>query len=385
MNSSVANTCEQFAHIFERSATEVASAPGRVNLIGEHTDYTGGFVLPLALAQRTYVVAAPRNDTTVRVFSQHTGEFHEFSIATQPGEVRGWAAYVAGMIWSLTSDGIACPGADLLIDSDVPLGAGLSSSAALEYAVAVAMCALADVNRTATQLALLAQRAENSYVGMPSGNMDQLASMHGVVNRALFIDTRSLEVEAVPIQLDQASLSLLVIDSQAPHRLVDGGYAARRHACQHATDELGIAALRDICIADLESALPQLSSDLLRRRVRHVVTENVRVLDVVALLRDGTDLPAIGAYLTQSHNSLRDDFEVTVPEVNTAVNAAIRAGAYGARMIGGGFGGCVIALVQTAAAESIADAVIAQFAKASFTAPTWFLATPSDGASLARF
>lgn len=376
---------EHFVQTYGVPPTKIASAPGRLNLIGEHTDYTGGFAMPLALQQRTQVAAAPRTDRTVRVFSLRTGERREFSVATQPGDVTGWAAYVAGTVWSLGLDGIECTGADLLIDSDVPVGAGLSSSAALECAVAVTLCALAAATRTPTQFALLAQRAENDYVGVPTGNMDQLASMHGQAGQALFLDTRSLAVEPVRLDLRQHGLSLLVIDSHAPHRLLDGEYAARRTACQQATDELGIAALRDISETNLDGALSQLSSELLRRRVRHIVTENARVLEVAALLRGGVDPRSVGDYLTRSHESMRDDFEITVAEVDLAVAAAIAAGAHGARMTGGGFGGCVIALVDTERTESIAEAVADAFAHASFAAPSSFIAEPSDGARSDQF
>lgn len=360
-----------FAGAYGHPPAGVWFAPGRVNLIGEHTDYNDGFVLPLALAQGTVVAAAPSDGPRSRVVSTFEDGRVEFDPRTvAPGGVSGWGAYVAGTVWALrTGDrqtaGLEVGPLDLWIDSDVPYGAGLSSSAALECAVAVAVTELAgarlggdpgQVDRL--RLALVAKLAENDFVGAPTGYMDQLASMLGVSGHALFIDTRSLRTEPVPFDTAAAGLVLLVVDSRAPHRHADGEYAARRASCEEAVRQLGVPALRDVDAADLEATLTRLSDDELRRRVRHIVTEDGRVLDTVALLRDGR-LRAVGPLLTASHASMRDDFEITVPEVDVLVEAAVAAGAHGARMTGGGFGGCVIALVDAGAAGRVGDAMTA--------------------------
>jgi galactokinase len=279
------------------------------------------------------------------------------------------------VVWALGPD---APGADLYLDSDLPTGAGLSSSAALECAVLSALHDLGGLHIPPAELARLAQRAENDYVGMPCGIMDQTASLRCEEGHALFLDTRSGDVEQVPFDVVSEGLSLLVIDSRAPHELVDGEYAARRESCERAATELGVRALRDVTVAELPAALARLD-DMTARRARHVVTENARVLDTVALLRAG-DLRGIGPLMTASHASLRDDFEVTVAQLDTAVDAALSAGAYGARMTGGGFGGCVIALVDEAAADNVAGAVAKAYAAAGFDPPVAFTAAPSAGA-----
>jgi galactokinase len=354
-------------------------APGRVNLVGEHTDYNDGFVLPLALPHGTVVAARGRSDGVLRIVSLRRGAQADVSLATlAPGSVSGWAAYPAGVAWALQQAGHAVSGADLLLDGDVPLGAGLSSSASLECASALALTDLSRVSIDATALALLAQHAENDFVGMPCGAMDQLASMHGRAGHLVFVDTRTLAVEPVPFDLQRWGLALLVVDTRAPHRLVDSEYAQRRASCEQAAAELGVPSLRDV--DDLDAALAALADPLLRRRVRHVVSENDRVLGTVTALRAGADPRSIGAALTASHVSLRDDYEVTVPELDVAVEAALAGGAAGARMTGGGFGGCVIALVEAPATAQVASAVAAAFAERGWRAPASFVAVPSDGA-----
>ncbi|MGN6331652.1 MAG: galactokinase [Motilibacteraceae bacterium] len=355
-------------------------APGRVNLIGEHTDYNDGFVLPLALPQRVTVAARRREDGVLRLRSlQEDGEV-EVAPGDGPGDVAGWAAYVAGVAWALREKGVDVPGADLVVDGEVPLGAGLSSSAALECAVGLALLDLAGAALSPTELALAAQHAENDYVGTPCGVMDQMASVHGQRGHVLFLDTRSLEVEPVPFDLERRGLALLVVDTRAPHRLVDGEYAERRATCHAAAKALGVPALRDVALSDLPSELDRLDSDVARRRVRHVVTEDARVLEVVDHLRRGEDPRVVGPLLTASHASLRDDYEVTVPELDTAVDAALAAGAHGARMTGGGFGGSVIALVEAADVDAVSDAVAAAFDEAGFAPPRTFVAVPAEGA-----
>ncbi|MBX7269215.1 galactokinase [Micromonospora sp. Llam7] len=358
------------------------AAPGRVNLIGEHTDYNDGFVLPFALPLRTVVAAAPQPAGNWTVWSELTGEtigFGADEVAT-PGRVTGWGAYVAGVVWALREAGHPVPGARLAIASDVPLGAGLSSSAALEAATLTALVDLGGLEVPAEHQPRLAQRAENRYVGAPTGVMDQSAAIRCLAGHALFLDCRTERVEHIPFDLDLAGLAVLVLDSRAPHRHADGEYAARRDTCEKAAALLGVPALRDVPTVGLDDALARLPDDETRRRVRHVVTEDQRVLDTVALLRDGR-VRHIGGLLTASHASMRDDFAITVPEVDTAVDAALAAGALGARMTGGGFGGCVLALVDADDAERVAAAVTAAYAERGFAAPGHVTVTPSAGAT----
>ncbi|MFE9652797.1 galactokinase [Micromonospora sp. NPDC006431] len=358
------------------------AAPGRVNLIGEHTDYNEGFVLPFALPLRTVVAAAPRDDERWTVWSELADEPVEFgpAEADEPGRVTGWAAYVAGVLWALRAAGHRVPGARLAVASDVPVGSGLSSSAAVEAAVLAALVELGGLDLPADRWPRLAQRAENDYVGAPTGIMDQSAVIRGRPGHTLFLDCRTEDVEQIPFDLAAAGLAMLVVDSRAPHRHADGEYAARRASCERAARTLGVPALRDVAVADLDAALAKLPDEETRRRVRHVVTEDQRVLDTVALLRAGR-VPDIGPLLTASHASMRDDFEITVPEVDTAVEAALAAGAYGARMTGGGFGGCVLALVDADRAPAVADAVTAAYAERGFAAPGTLTALPVGGAT----
>ncbi|MFY1700364.1 MULTISPECIES: galactokinase [Micromonospora] len=358
------------------------AAPGRVNLIGEHTDYNDGYVLPFALPLRTVVAAAPQEGQRWTVRSELADEPVTFTAddVAGPGRVTGWAAYVAGVVWALREAGHAVPGARLTIASEVPLGAGLSSSAALEAAVLAALVDLGGLDLPVQEQPRLAQRAENAYVGAPTGIMDQSAVLRCRAGHALFLDCRTEQVEQIPFDLAAAGLALLVVDSRAPHRHADGEYAARRASCERAAGLLGVPALREVGVADLPGALDRLPDPRDRRRLRHVVTENQRVLDTVALLRAGR-IREIGPLLTASHHSMRDDFEITVPEVDTAVEAALAAGALGARMTGGGFGGCVLALVESDSAGAVAEAVRAAYARRGFPAPTWFTALPAAGAT----
>ena len=367
-----------FADVFGREPELGWRSPGRVNLIGEHTDYNDGFVLPLALEREVRVLSAPRGAGLLRLASAQTpGPPVEVVLdGLAPGAVEGWAAYVAGTAWALQGHGVDLVGADVLVDGDVPRGAGLSSSAALECASAGALLALAGAELPLVEVALLAQRAENDFVGMPCGVMDQFASTHGRAGALLLLDTRSLEARTIPFDLAAEGLRLVVIDTRAPHRLVDGEYAARRASCEQAAVLLGVPALRDV--DDLGSAMSRLDDDVLQRRVRHVVTENARVLDVVALLESG-DVRAIGPLLTASHESLRDDYEVSCPELDVAVEAALSAGAHGARMTGGGFGGSAIALVEASGVDALRRDVAAAFASAGFTEPAFLEAVPADG------
>jgi galactokinase len=351
------------------------AAPGRVNLIGEHLDYNGGPVLPIAIDRRTVVTVSVRSDTVVTVASESFGEPVRFGVATEPGDVSGWAAHVAGLLWALRSDGQPVPSLDLTVTSDLPIGAGLSSSHALECAVAVAVRDLASLDVDDFALALAARRAENDYVGVPTGIMDQLASLCGVAGHALLIDTSALTVRPVPAEWAADGLTLLVIDTRAQHAHAEGGYGERRRECAEAASAVGVSALADAALGDVD----RLDDATLRRRARHVVTETARVEQAVAALA-GRDWPRFGRLLSQSHVSLRDDFEVSCPELDVAVDATMGAGALGARMTGGGFGGSAIALVESSRAEAVADACRAAFADHGFEPPEVFPVEPSDGA-----
>ncbi len=378
----------EFEARWGRPPSGVWFAPGRVNLIGEHTDYNDGFVLPFALAQRTLVAAAPADGRT-RVVSRHEPDGAQFAAAdVAPGGVPGWAAYVAGVVWALREAGHPVPDADLLIDSDVPVGAGLSSSAALECAVAVALTDLAGIALGRTETAVLTRRAENEFVGAPTGGMDQMASMHGRADKLVFLDTRDDIIEMVQFRVAGYGLALLVIDTRAPHANADGQYGERRADCAAAAAALGVPALRDATVADVE----KLTDERIRRRARHVVTENDRVRDVVRLLSGGSessaggtsissDPRAIGGLLDASHASMRDDFEITVPHVDVAADCARAAGAHGARMTGGGFGGCVIALCDDDGVDVVRAAVEKAYADRGWIPPTTFTAVPSPGAA----
>ncbi|HZE00114.1 MAG TPA: galactokinase, partial [Micromonosporaceae bacterium] len=345
----------------------------------EHTDYNDGFVLPFALAQSTTVTAEViAGDPHWTVRSSAAPEPVTITLADLvPGRVGGWAGYIAGVVWALRDAGYDVPAANLSLTSDVPVGAGLSSSAAIECAVLTALCDLGALDLPIDDRPSLAQRAENTYVGMPCGIMDQAASTLCRAGHALFLDCRSLAAQHIPFDLAGTGLAMLVVDTRAPHQLVDGEYAARRASCERAAALLGVPALRDV--TDLDAALAALPDDELRRRTRHVVTENARVLAVVDLLRAGR-VRDIGPLLTASHVSMRDDYEITVPEVDVAVETARSAGAYGARMTGGGFGGCVLALVDADATGTVATAVADAFAGHGFRPPAPFVAVPSDGA-----
>jgi galactokinase len=360
----------------------VASAPGRVNLIGEHTDYNRGLCLPLALSQRTTVTLTARTDRRLRLVSaQEEGDW-EGSVDDRPS---GWAAYVAGVVAALRDDGYDVPGLDAAIDSEVPLGAGLSSSAALECAVATGAAGLLglDLDDTAVRRSLAAAciRAENDYVGAPTGGMDQTVAMLGAAGHVLSldfdVDDPGPGVTPVALPLTDADLVLLVIDTRVSHTLTDGSYGDRRSECARAAEALGAASLREVTVADLD----RLDDPVLRRRARHVVTENQRVLEVVAALGDG-DWQRIAVLLDESHTSMRDDFEISSRELDLAVETARSAGAVGARMTGGGFGGSAIALVPTPSVDVVRRAVLAAFADAGLREPAHLLATPGDAARI---
>ena len=351
-------------------------APGRANLMGEHTDYNDGFVLPFALAQGTTATAAATSDRRVgpvlRLTSrQQPGPVIELVVADlAPGTVSGWAAYPAGVAWALREAGYDVPGASIAIDSDVPAGAGLSSSAALECAVALALMSLSGADVPRHELAAIARRAENEFVGVPSGIMDQSASLLCREGHALLLDCQSGETAQVP-----CDARMLIINTRARHELTAGEYGARRAECEEAARLLSVPTLRYLTDCGDTS---RISDPTLRKRARHVCTDNHRVQRTVTLLRSG-DYPGVGSLLTEAHASLRDDFEISWPEADVAVEAALTAGALGARMIGGGFGGSVLALVPGEPA-AICEAVTAAFADRSWTLPEFYDAIPSAGA-----
>lgn len=361
------------------SATTIGqwSAPGRVNLIGEHLDYNGGPVLPIAIDRRAAVKARLRDDDRVRVWTDRGDGPIEFGTDVSPGDVTEWGAYVAGVVWALREVGHTIPGADVVIESDVPVGAGLSSSAAIECAVATALLGSIGADIPPVEVALIAQRAENDYVGVPSGSMDQLASMCGRTGHALYIDTAARPPKVDPVEADWVSdgLRLLVIDTQASHSLADGEYAKRRAECDEAADELGLTHLAD---AGLDAVL-RIEDPVSKRRVRHVITETARTRSAIRALREH-QWKQLGTLFTASHESLRDDFEVSAAELDIAVDASLEAGALGARMTGGGFGGSAIALVPADLVEAVTKRVDALFAHAEFAAPRTFVVAPSDGA-----
>lgn len=372
-----------FEAVFGRAADGLWSAPGRVNLIGEHTDYNEGFVLPFAIDRRTVVALGVRDDRRVRVASTFADELAEIDLDTlAPDALGGWSAYPLGVAWAFSEFGAdlgAVPGVDLFIDSDVPVGAGLSSSAAIESAVALALNDVWRLGLDRRTLARVGQRAENVAVGAPTGIMDQSASLLGQADHAVFLDCRSLESELVPLGLAEAGLAILVIDTGVKHSHATGGYGERRAACERGAAALGLSSLRDATVDDLPRA-QQLLDDVTFRRIRHVITENQRVLDTVATLR-AEGAVAIGELLDASHRSMRDDFEISVPELDLAVESAVAAGALGARMTGGGFGGAAIALVRLGDLSRVQVAVDNAFGEHAFGQPDTFVVTASDGAA----
>lgn len=376
---------EDFARLYGAEPEGVWSAPGRVNLIGEHTDYNDGFVMPFALPHVTTAAVTRRTDGVLRLHSADieggAGPAVELRLdALAPETDRTWTAYPAGVVWALREAGHPVTGADIHLSSTVPTGAGLSSSAALEVVVALALNDLYELGLQRWQLARLCQRAENVYVGAPTGIMDQTASACCEQGHALFLDTRDLSQQQIPFDLAAEGMRLLVVDTRVKHAHSDGEYGKRRAGCEKGAALLGVDALRDVPYDGLDAALARLGDDEeVRRLVRHIVTEDQRVERVVSLLESG-DTRAIGPVLTEGHASLRDDFRISCPELDLVVDTALEAGALGARMTGGGFGGSAIVLAEESDVEAITKAVQAAFETAGFTAPRTFEAVPSAGA-----
>ncbi|MGV0769417.1 galactokinase [Mycobacterium syngnathidarum] len=339
------------------------SAPGRINLIGEHTDYNSGFALPIALPQRTFADFAPDSSGVLAVSSAFGTA--RIGVDTVPAGVTGWAAYVAGLVWALGAAGISVPGGAMTITGDVEIGSGLSSSAALECAVLGALLAAAGVELDRVEQARIAQRAENEYVGAPTGLLDQLASLFGAPGQAMLIDFRDLTVRPVRFDPEPAGVALLLVDSRARHAHAGGEYAARRASCERAAADLGVATLREVSDA---SALGTVRDPIDVRRARHVLTENQRVLDCVAAL-ESSDFTAVGQLWIASHASMRHDFEITTPHLDLIADSAVQAGALGARMTGGGFGGCVIALVPSQHEPAVRQTIVGAVRAAGYPEP----------------
>ena len=368
---------QAFSGAFGAEPSGVWSAPGRVNLMGEHTDYNSGLCLPIALPHRTYAAVGLRRDRRLRLRSLQSPEQYELGLDdVRAGNPSGWGGYAAGVLWALEQAGHLVQGLDLMVDGQVPQGAGLSSSAALECAVAAAVSDLLGLDlllddAARAKLAAICVNAENTIAQAPTGGLDQSASLRCQAGHALMLDCRDGSIAQVPFDLSADGLALLVMDTRAEHTLVDGQYAQRRLSCEEAARQLGVTSLREVAFNDLDETLQRLPDTRIRARARHVVTEIDRVRAAVALLNAGR-LPEVGSLFNASHASMRDDFEISCAELDAAVEAATTHGALGARMTGGGFGGSAIALVPAANAAEVTAAVRKAFAVKGFRAPHCF-------------
>jgi galactokinase len=377
-----------FRRTFGTDPVGVWAAPGRVNVIGEHTDYNQGLCAPIALPHCVYAAVAPAEDDTVRLGSAQMAAGALWQIPmdeVRPGNVSGWGAYVAGTIWGMRKRLMPAPAVNGYVDSCVPFGAGLSSSAALSCAFAVAEAALAGVPDSAglrIRLVDAARDAENQIVGAPTGGLDQSASLRSARAHVLILDFRDSTARQVPFNLASARLEMLVIDTKAPHQLNDGQYGARRASCEAAARKLGVASLREV--DDLAAAMRILGPDTVEgKRARHVITEIARTKEFEQVARQGC-WEELGRLFQESHDSLRYDYEVTVPELDVAVESALASGAHAARMTGGGFGGSVIAVVPVERLQRVANGVSAAFAQAGFAPPAFMIGTPSAPAARVR-
>jgi galactokinase len=374
---------EQFRSFFGGPATHVAAAPGRVNLIGEHTDYNDGFVLPMAIERKTVIAARRRDDQRVRIMSTGVEGVAEFDIESDitPGEP-AWANYVKGAIAGCMEFGLSPGGFDALIHSTVPVGGGLSSSASIEVATATLIEALTGKSIDPVQKALLCQKAEHDFAGMPCGIMDQFISTMGREGSALLIDCRSHKTKLVP--MDGPDIEVLIINSNIEHELVDGEYAKRRAQCESAAQTMKIASLRDATMERLESVKTQLD-DVIYRRARHVIRDNERTL-ITAQALESHDWKKVGANMFESHASLRDDFEVSTPELDLLVDLAAQrhptGGVIGSRMTGGGFGGCTVTLVHADQAQDVIEFICKSYRKQTGTDAIAFTTRPAEGACI---
>ncbi|THA70606.1 galactokinase [Streptomyces sp. A0958] len=385
MTDDHAELTASFTELYGSAPEGIWAAPGRVNLIGEYTDFNDGFVMPLALPHTARAAVSGRTDGELRLHSTDVpgGVVRLRVDELAPHEGHGWAAYPAGVVWALREAGHPVTGADIQLTSTVPTGAGLSSSAALEVVTGLALNDLFGLGLGHAELAVLAQRAENAFVGVPCGVMDQMASACCTEGHALHLDTRDLAQRQVPFDLAAHGLRLLVVDTRVKHALGDGAYAERRAGCEEGARLLGIRTLRELPYEELGAALDRLAEagadESVVRYVRHVVGDNQRVEQVIALL-DAGDVRAAGPVLTAGHISLRDDLRVSCVELDLVVETANAAGALGARMTGGGFGGSAIVLVEEAQADMVAKSVLEAFTSAGYGTPGVFPAVPSAGA-----
>jgi galactokinase len=372
---------ERFRSLY-RAETRIYRAPGRVNLIGEHTDYNDGFVMPMAINFSTWVALAPRRDRKIVMRSENFAETFEFDLDQTDARATGhWSDYPRGVALTLESAGVRLSGADILINGEVPLGSGLSSSAAIEVATGYALMNLAGVDLGLMQLARACQRAENEFVGMRCGLMDQFISCFGAAGQALMLDCRSLAYRALPVP--ETEVKVVVCNTMVRHELAGSEYNVRRAECEEGVRLLAqelprVQALRDVTMADLERFRPRLP-EVIYRRCRHIVSENDRVIESAAALDCG-DLSAFGRLMDQSHRSLRDDYEVSCAELDVMVELARGAeGVYGARMTGGGFGGCTVNLVASQNVDAFKQTVALGYFQATGREPNIYVCTASQG------
>lgn len=365
-----------FLKTFGYEPTGVWSAPGRANLIGEHTDYNNGFVFPFGIDRRTYVAVALRQDKVARVASTISEEVFQWEISEAKPKGLDWALYPLGVAWAMRE--AATAGFDAFFVSDVPVGAGLSSSAAIECSIGFSLNELWGAGFSRQQIALLGQKAENEVVGAPTGIMDQTASMLAEADAAVLIDCKTLDTELVPLGLAKKGLVVAVMDTRVSHRHSDGGYRSRREACEKGASAMNVPSLRELSESDLIRA-EQVLDDVTFRRCRHVITENTRVIAAVQALKS-EDMDTLGELLLASHASMRDDFEISIPELDTAVEVAMSVGAIGSRMTGGGFGGAAIAIIERSKLEELAMACKKEFAAKGYSEPNIFAVKPSEGA-----
>ena len=368
----------RFEKAFGHSPDICASAPGRVNLIGEHIDFSEGFVLPFAINDSTDVAIAKTNENVIKIASaQRNSEVISIAISKISPALKGdWERYVLGVLWSL---GITS-GLEIFIDGKVPVGAGLSSSAALEASIATALNSLFSLGHDLPTLARLCQKAENDYVGMPCGIMDQSVSLMAEKGSALLLDCRDLSTKNISFDVASHGLELLIIDTQVHHELVDGGYAERRASCDSVVAKLKIVSMRHLSMDQFLSRRSEIT-DTEFIRAHHAVTEIKRVLDAVTAL-EKSDFVELGKLINASHVSLRDDYTVSCPELDCAVDASLAAGALGARMVGGGFGGSAIALIKAENVVSTKLAIEKAFEAKGYKAPRFFTSLPSQGARI---
>ena len=369
---------EEFERRFDAKPTAVVRAPGRVNLIGEHTDYNDGFVMPMAIERAVWIALRPRDDGYAVVYSIDFDEVVEFSLIEMTRRHSAWAEYIKGVAWAMQEAGFNLNGFDGVIAGDVPVGAGLSSSAAVELASARAFVSVSDIAWDAPEMAKISQRAENQWVGVKCGIMDQMISAAGVAGHALLIDCRWLSLEPVPLPPNTA---VVILDTSTRRELSGSNYNDRREQCEAAAKFLNVPALRDATLNQLE-AIRELLDDVIYRRARHVITENARVLAAADAMRQG-DAVTMGQLMDASHVSMRDDFEISSPALNAMVECAqAHEACYGARMTGGGFAGCAVALVRVDAVDAFVDATASCYKGRTGLIPAIYVSQPTAGASI---